>query len=519
MIMAANGSSLVFGLLGLIAGVIVTLVLVVVTGFGAGKKAEKLLNNAKKEAEKYKRDSLAELKQESYKLKQETDKEVKERKEEIKESEDRLLQREKSLDKREEMLQNRDAQLEQKNDNLNALQKKVQEKENKMDELMKEEMEKLEKIAKFSKEKAHDLIMQRVEAEMEVEIAEYIKDMEAEAKLEIDAKAKDMLVSSMEKYANDVTNLSTTSTIALPSDDMKGRLIGREGRNIHTIEAVTGVDLIIDDTPEAITISSFDPFRREIAKQTIETLIKDGRIHPTRIEEIYDKVCKEMNTKVTEIGKEAIYELGISKIDPELVHIIGKLNFRTSYGQNALQHSIEVANLCGIMAGELGENVNLAKRAGLLHDIGKAIDFETEGSHVEIGVDLAKKYHEDKVVVNSIASHHGDTEQESVIAVLVQIADTMSASRPGARNDSMEKYIERLEQLEKIGNSYEGVEKSYAMQAGREIRVIVKPDQIDDLKSMKIARDIKNQIESEMQYPGTIKITVIRETRATEEAK
>jgi ribonuclease Y len=517
--MAMNGSSLVFGLLGLIVGIVLALILVVVTGFGAGKKAEKLLNSAKKEAEKYKRDSLAELKQESYKLKQETDKEVKERKEEIKESEDRLLQREKSLDKREEMLQNRDAQLEQKNDNLNALQKKVQEKENKMDELMKEEMEKLEKIAKFSKEKAHDLIMQRVEAEMEVEIAEYIKDMEAEAKLEIDTKAKDMLVSSMEKYANDVTNLSTTSTIALPSDDMKGRLIGREGRNIHTIEAVTGVDLIIDDTPEAITISSFDPFRREIAKQTIETLIKDGRIHPTRIEEIYDKVCKEMNTKVTEIGKEAIYELGISKIDPELVHIIGKLNFRTSYGQNALQHSIEVANLCGIMAGELGENVNLAKRAGLLHDIGKAIDFETEGSHVEIGVDLAKKYHEDKVVVNSIASHHGDAEQESVIAVLVQIADTMSASRPGARNDSMEKYIERLEQLEKIGNSYEGVEKSYAMQAGREIRVIVKPDQIDDLKSMKIARDIKNQIESEMQYPGTIKITVIRETRATEEAK
>ena len=519
MIMAVNGLSIVFGLLGLIAGAVLALILVVVTGFGAGKKAEKLLNNAKKEAEKYKRDSLAELKQESYKLKQETDKEVKERKEEIKESEDRLLQREKSLDKREEMLQNRDAQLEQKNDNLNALQKKVQEKENKMDELMKEEMEKLERIAKFSKEKAHDLIMQRVEAEMEVEIAEYIKDMEAEAKLEIDAKAKDMLVSSMEKYANDVTNLSTTSTISLPSDDMKGRLIGREGRNIHTIEAVTGVDLIIDDTPEAITISSFDPFRREIAKQTIETLIKDGRIHPTRIEEIYDKVCKEMNTKVTEIGKEAIYELGISKIDPELVNIIGKLNFRTSYGQNALQHSIEVANLCGIMAGELGENVNLAKRAGLLHDIGKAIDFETEGSHVEIGVDLAKKYHEDKVVVNSIASHHGDAEQESVIAVLVQIADTMSASRPGARNDSMEKYIERLEQLEKIGNSYEGVEKSYAMQAGREIRVIVKPEEIDDLKSMKIARDIKNQIESEMQYPGTIKITVIRETRATEEAK
>ena len=511
--------NIIFVLVGLVVGIIITLVMVIITGFGAGKKAEKLINNAKKEAERNRRDALAELKQESFKLKQETDKEIKERKAEITQSEERLLQREQNLDKREEMLNNRDSLLEQKDNNLSALQKQVQEKSAKMDELMKEEMEKLEGIAKFSKEKAHDLIMERVEAEMEKEIAEYIKDEEAAAKLEIDAKAKDLLVSSMEKYSNDVTNLSTTSTIALPSDEMKGRLIGREGRNIRTIEAITGVDLIIDDTPEAITISSFDPFRREIAKQTIETLIKDGRIHPTRIEEIYDKTCKDMNTRVTEIGKEAIYELGISKIDPELVNYIGKLNFRTSYGQNALQHSKEVANLCGIMAGELGENVNLAKRAGLLHDIGKSIDFETEGSHVDIGVDLAKKYHEDDVVVNSIASHHGDCEQKSIIAVLVQIADTMSASRPGARNDSMEKYVERLEQLETIGNSFEGVDKSFAMQAGREIRVIVKPEEIDDLKSMKIARDIKKRIEEEMQYPGTIKITVIRETRAQEEAK
>ena len=511
--------NIIFVLIGLVVGIVVTLIIVVITGFGAGKKAEKLINNAKKEAERNRRDALAELKQESFKLKQETDKEIKERKAEITQSEERLLQREQNLDKREEMLNNRDSLLEQKDNNLSALQKQVQEKSAKMDELMKEEMEKLEGIAKFSKEKAHDLIMERVEAEMEKEIAEYIKDEEAAAKLEIDAKAKDLLVSSMEKYSNDVTNLSTTSTIALPSDEMKGRLIGREGRNIRTIEAITGVDLIIDDTPEAITISSFDPFRREIAKQTIETLIKDGRIHPTRIEEIYDKTCKDMNTRVTEIGKEAIYELGISKIDPEMVNYIGKLNFRTSYGQNALQHSKEVANLCGIMAAELGENVNLAKRAGLLHDIGKSIDFETEGSHVDIGVDLAKKYREDEVVINSIASHHGDCEQKSIIAVLVQIADTMSASRPGARNDSMEKYVERLEQLESIGNSFEGVDKSFAMQAGREIRVIVKPEEIDDLKSMKIARDIKKRIEEEMQYPGTIKITVIRETRAQEEAK
>ena len=354
---------------------------------------------------------------------------------------------------------------------------------------------------------------------MEVEIAEYIKEKEAEAKLEVDNKAKDLLVSSMQKYSNDVTNMQTVSTIDLPNDEMKGRLIGREGRNIRTIEAVTGVDLIIDDTPEAIVVSSFDPFRREIAKQTIETLIKDGRIHPTRIEEIYDKVCKDMNTRVTEIGRDAVYELGLSKIDPELVNYIGRLYFRTSYGQNALQHSKEVAHLCGIMAGELGINIQLAKRAGLLHDIGKAIDFEIEGSHVDIWCDIAKKFKEDEVVINSIHSHHGDAEQKSIIAVLVQIADTMSAARPGARNDSMENYVKRLEQLEEIGNSFEGVDKSYAMQAGREIRVIVKPEEVDDLTSFKIAREIKEKIEAEMQYPGTIKITVVRETRAQEEAK
>ncbi len=511
--------SIVTLLVGLVAGGLVTFLIVVFTGAGAGKKAEKLLNEAKKEADKHKRDSLLELKEESFKLKQETDKEIKERKAEITQSEERLLQREQSLDKREEMLQNRDNMLDQKDNNLSALQKQVQEKESKMDDLLKEEMEKLETIAKFSKEKAHDMIMQRVESSMEVEIAEFIKEKEAEAKLEVDNKAKNLLVNSMEKYSNDVTNIQTVSTINLPNDDMKGRLIGREGRNIRTIEAVTGVDLIIDDTPEAIVVSSFDPFRREIAKQTIETLIKDGRIHPTRIEEIYDKTCNDMNTRVTEIGKEAVYNLGLSKMDPELVNLIGKLNFRTSYGQNALQHSVEVANLCGIMAGELGENVLLAKRAGLLHDIGKAIDFEVEGSHVEIGVEIAKKYHEDPVVINAIHSHHGDTEQTSVISCLVQIADTMSAARPGARNDSMENYVKRLEQLENIGNSFDGVEKSYAMQAGREIRVLVKPDEVDDLKSFKIAREIKEKIEDEMQYPGTIKITVIRETRVQEEAK
>ena len=517
--MEFNTMSIVTLLIGLVIGAIIVVGVTLLFGANARKKAEKLLKEASREAERHKRDALAELKEESYKLKQETEKEIKEKKAEILASEERLLTREKSLDKREEMLQNRDSMLEQKDNNLSALQKQVQEKENRMDELLKEELEKLETIAKFSKEKAHDEIMKRVESNMEVEIAEFIKEREAEAKLEVDEKAKNLLVNSMEKYSNDVTNIQTVSTISLPNDEMKGRLIGREGRNIRTLEAVTGVDLIIDDTPEAIVISSFDPFRREIAKQTIETLIKDGRIHPTRIEEIYDKIVKDMNTRVMEIGKDAVYQLGLSKIDPELVQTIGKLNFRTSYWQNALQHSIEVANLAGIMAGELGENVLLAKRAGLLHDIGKAIDFEIEGSHVDIGVDVAKKFHEDEVVINSIASHHGDTTQTSVISCLIQIADTMSAARPGARNDSMENYVKRLEQLESLGNSFKGVDKSYAMQAGREIRVIVKPDEVDDLESFKIARELKNKIEEEMQYPGTIKITVVRETRAQEEAK
>lgn len=506
-------------LIGLIVGIIVVFVFVILTGFGVGKKADKIIKDAKKESDKYKRDTLAEIKAENFRLKQEYDKEVKEKKVSLEDEEARLDKREKSLDNREDLLNNRDALLDKKDANITSLQKEIQDKKDNLDQLLKEEMSTLEKISKFSREKAHDLIMKRVESEMEGEIAQYVKDEMADAKLEVDKKAKDLLVSSMSRYSNDVVSEQTTSTITLPNDDMKGRLIGREGRNIRTIEAVTGVDLIIDDTPEAITISSFDPFRREIAKQTIETLIKDGRIHPTRIEEIYDKVSKEMNQKVTEIGRDAIYEVGISKIDPELVYYIGKLNFRTSYGQNALQHSIEVANLCGIMAGELHENVNLAKRAGLLHDIGKSIDFETEGSHVEIGVDLAKKYHEDEIVINAIASHHGDTEQKSVIAVLVQIADTLSAARPGARNDSIEKYVERLEQLEKIGNSFKGVDHAYAMQAGREIRVIVKPTEISDAESIKLARDIKNKIEEEMQYPGTIKITVIRETRAQDEAK
>ena len=517
--MDKNPMAILTLLIGTILGAVIIIVINFIKNKASENKANKLIENAIKEAEKKKRDSILELKEESYRLKQENEKEIKERKNELKETEDRLIQREANLDKREEMLQSRSTNLDKKDNDLLAKQRELQEKESKMDELLKKEMEQLENVAKFTKDKAHDLIMQRVETDMSHEIAEYIKDEEAKAKLTANDKAKDLIVSSMQRYANDVTSEQTVSTISLPNDEMKGRLIGREGRNIRTIESVTGVDLIIDDTPEAIVISSFDPLRREIAKITIETLIKDGRIHPARIEELYDKVCSDMNTRITEIGNNTINELGLTRFDPELVHLIGKLYFRTSYGQNALQHSVEVANLCGIMASELGLNVNLAKRAGLLHDIGKSIDYEVEGSHVELGVDIAKKYHEDDVIINAIASHHGDEEQKSLTAVLVQVADTLSAARPGARNDSLENYVKRLEQLEAIGNEFTGVEKTYAMQAGREVRVMVKPDEVDDATSYKIARDMKEKIEKEMQYPGTIKITVIRETRTQEEAK
>ncbi len=517
--MEFNAMSILTLCAGFFVGIGLILIINAIKNNRTENKANKLIEDAKKEADKHKRDTIMELKEETYRMRQEAEQEIKEKKAEVKESENRLLQRESSLDKREEMLQKRDNSLDEKENNLLVKQKEIQAQEQKMDELLKQEMEKLENIANFSKEKAHDLIMKRVEDDMSQEIVDYIKETESKAKLEAHEKAKQIIIASMERYAEDVASEQTVSTIDLPSDEMKGRLIGREGRNIRTIESIMGVDLIIDDTPEAIVISSFDPLRREIAKVAIETLIKDGRIHPARIEEVYDKVSKDINTKIMEVGSQTIYDLGIAKMDTELINLIGKLKYRSSYGQNALQHSIEVANLTGLMAQELGENVTLAKRAGLLHDIGKAIDFEIEGSHVEIGADLARKYHEDEVVINAIESHHGDKDATSVISVLVEIADTLSAARPGARNDTMDNYMKRLSQLEEIGNSFEGVEKTFAVQAGREIRVIVKPDEVDDAKSYKMARDIKERIESEMQYPGTIKINVIRETRAIEEAR
>ena len=511
--------SILMIMIGLILGVGLSVLINFIRVSNAVKKIEILSEKARKEAEKVKRDMLFEAKEEKQRLKNELDKEIKEKKSEIKDQEDRLIQREKNMYKRDETFQKREQLLDEREEKLGEKQKKIQSDQEEMDKLKQEQIDLLSKISGLDKEKAKDLIMKKVEEDISNEIVSYIKEREDEAKLISDKKAKEMLVLSMQKYASDVSNEQTVSTIELPNNEMKGRIIGREGRNIRTIEAITGVDLIIDDTPEAIVISSFDPLRREIAKITIETLIKDGRIHPTRIEEIYDKTVREMKQKIIEIGNAAIFELGLTRIDNDLIEIIGKLHFRTSYGQNALKHSIEVAHLAGIMAAELGENVNLSKRAGLLHDIGKAIDHEIEGSHVEIGVNIAKKYKEHPVVINAIASHHGDTEATSVISVLVQIADALSASRPGARNDSLENYLKRLEQLEEIANNIKGIDKSYALQAGRELRVLVKPEEIDDLKSHKIAREIKEKIESSMQYPGTIKVTVIRETRVQEEAK
>ena len=511
--------SILLGLIGLFVGIILMIIFNYIKNANTESKAEKLIENAKKEAEKAKRDSIVEAKDESYRIKLETDGYVKDKKIELKEMEERLLARESNIDRRDQTMQNRELLLDEKENNLINKQKEIQNEQVKVDEIKKQQIEELEKIAGLSKVEAKDIILKKVEEMMNLEIMSYIKERESEAKLEVDKKAKSLLVSCMQKYASDVANEQTVTVVSLPSDEMKGRIIGREGRNIRTIEAVTGVDLIIDDTPEAIVLSSFDPLRREIARITLETLIKDGRIHPTRIEELYDKVSKDMNVKIREYGEAALFELGITKMDAELVELVGKLHFRTSFGQNVLMHSLEVAHISGLIAAEIGENINIAKRAGLLHDIGKAIDHEAEGSHVTLGSEIAKKYKESDIVINAIESHHGDTEATSIISVIVAIADTLSASRPGARSDSLENYVKRLEDLEKIATSIEGVEKSYAVQAGREVRVIVKPEEIDDLGSYKVAREIKEKIENELQYPGTIKVTVVRETRAIEEAK
>lgn len=516
-------SSVIFSILliiiGLFVGIIFMVILNYVRGASLSKKAIAAIEEAKSEADKLKRESILEAKTEVSRLRSLADKEIREKKQEIKDSESRLLAREESMTLRDQTLQNREQILEEKENNLLDKQKELQKEQVELLNAKDEHFKQLEKIAGFSKEEASDVLMKKVSDMMDLEIASYIKDREAMAKLEADKRAKSLIASSMQRYAGDVANEKTVTVVTLPNDEMKGRIIGREGRNIRTLEAVTGVDLIIDDTPEAIVLSCFDPYRREIARVTLETLIKDGRIHPGRIEEVYDKVSSDMKSKLLEYGENALFELGITKMDPELVELVGKLHFRTSYGQNALMHSIEVANLAGLLASELAQNVSLAKRAGLLHDIGKAIDHEATGSHVEIGVKIANKYNECDTIVNAIASHHGDCEATCVISVLVAIADTLSASRPGARNDSLENYIQRLSELERIGNETDGVLKTYAVQAGRELRVIVKPECVSDLESFNVARKVKEKIEENLQYPGTIKVVVIRETRVTEEAR
>ena len=511
--------SILLFIVGIITGLIVMFVIINIRNSKKQEIAKKILKKAYDEAEEIKNKAILSARQEAKQYKEEIENDLKEKKLELKDTEKRLTNREESIERRDENLQNRENMLDEKEEKLQKKQNDIQNEQLKVEQIKQEQLDLLEKISGYTKDKARSLVLKRIEEEMNLEISSYIKERESEAKLTADKKAKGLLVECMQKYASDVAGEQTVTVVSLPNDDMKGRIIGREGRNIRTIEAVTGVDLIIDDTPETIVLSSFDPLRREIARVTLETLIKDGRIHPARIEEIYDKVSKDMKAKILEYGENALFKLGIAKMEPELMELIGRLNFRTSFGQNALTHSIEVASLAGIMASEVGENVNLAKRAGLLHDIGKAVDHEIEGSHVEIGASLAKKYKENDIVINAIESHHGDTEATSTISALVAIADSLSASRPGARNDSLENYVQRLQELEEIANKIEGVDKSFAMQAGRELRVVVKPEEIDDSKAHKVARDIKNNIENELQYPGTIKVTVIRETRAVEEAK
>ena len=439
-------------LIGLILGIFLIILLSYIRRTKTTNKIKEMLEKARKEAEKIKREGILEQKEETHRLKLEFDKELKEKKVDLKETEDRLLQREKNMDKRDELYQKRETLLDEKEERLNNKFDEIQDEKSKVEELKNEQLKLLQEIANFSKEEAKELLMDEVKQNMSKEVATYIKEQEQEAKMLADKNAKNLIVTAMQRYAADIANEQTITVVNLPNDDMKGRIIGREGRNIRTIEAITGVDLIIDDTPEAVVISSFDPLRREIARLTLETLIKDGRIHPTRIEEIYDKTSKDLKQKMMEYGNDALFELGITKMDSELIELVGKLHFRTSYGQNALTHSIEVAELAGVLAGEFDEDVNLAKRAGLLHDIGKAIDHDLEGSHVELGSQIARKYHENEVVINAIESHHGDTEATSIISSIVAIADSLSASRPGARNDSLENYIQRLSQLEAVGN-------------------------------------------------------------------
>lgn len=511
----------------IIIAIIIAIIILIVIGFiqraminkasknrieSLQKEAEGVLEDAKKESEALKKEVILEAKEEAHKLRNDLEKESRERRSELQRLERRLLQREESLDKKSDLL-------EKKEEGLNDRVIEIENIENRVKSLYEEQRSELERISNLTTEEARKILLDQVNREVKHEAAIMIKDVESKAKEESDKRAREIITNAIQRCAADHVSESTVYVVALPNDEMKGRIIGREGRNIRTLETLTGVDLIIDDTPEAVILSSFDPIRREVARIALEKLIVDGRIHPARIEEMVERAMKDVENDIKEEGEQATFETGVHGLHPEVIKLLGRLKYRTSYGQNVLKHSIEVAYLAGLMASELGLDVNLARRAGLLHDIGKGVDQEYEGPHALIGGDLAKKYHESPAVVNAISAHHGDVEMQTLEAVLVQAADAISAARPGARRETLEAYIKRLEKLEEIATSYEGVEKSYAIQAGREIRIMVKPDQVDDAGAVEMARNIVKNIEEQLEYPGQIKINVIRETRAVDYAK
>ena len=478
----------------------------------AEEKSREIIDEALKVAETKKREALLEAKEESLRTKNEAEREAKERRAEIQRMERRVMNREENLDKKSEALEKKEASLAAKEEALTARKRETE-------ELYNKELQELERISGLTSEQAKEYLLRTVEEDVKHDTARLIKELETQAKEEASKKAKEYVVTAIQKCAADHVSESTVSVVNLPSDEMKGRIIGREGRNIRTLETLTGVDLIIDDTPEAVILSGFDPVRREIARIALEKLIVDGRIHPARIEEMVEKARKEVETMIREEGESATMEVGIHGIHPELVRLLGKMRFRTSYGQNALRHSIEVAHLSGLLAAELGLDVRMAKRAGLLHDIGKSVDHEQEGSHIQLGAALCRKYKESAIVINSVESHHGDVEPETLIACIVQAADAISAARPGARRETLETYTNRLKQLEDIANAHKGVDKSFAIQAGREVRIMVVPEMVSDDDMILLARNISKQIEEELEYPGQIKVNVIRESRVTDFAK
>lgn len=515
--------SIAFAIVALIVGIIIGFLIKKVSDNkrieGAKANAEVIIDDAIKQAQNLKREALFEAKEENLKYRNEIEAELKERRNEVSRSENRLIQKEENLDQKGNNLDKRELNIESKEDDLNKRLQSVTDKEARVNEIIQQQKDELERVAALSRDDARELIIDETKDGLTQDIAIMVRDAEQQAKDEADRNAKNIILQAIQRTSTDIVTDNSVSVVQLPNDDMKGRIIGREGRNIRTFESLTGIDLIIDDTPDTVVLSGFDPIRRQIAKIALDKLIQDGRIHPARIEEMVERARKEVDEKIREVGEEATFELGIHSLHPDLIKIIGRLAYRTSYGQNVLKHSIEVAKLTSYMAGELGEDVVVAKRAGLLHDLGKALDNEIEGTHVEIGTEIAKRYKESDVIINAIASHHGDTQPTSMISVLVALADAFSAARPGARSESLENYIRRLEQLEEISTSFDGVSHAYAIQAGREVRVAVRPDKINDAQAAKVAHDIRKRVESEMNYPGNIKVTVIRETRSVEYAK